>query len=71
VFESTSTARDHSLGERQQNWQPRKLDDGREFKVVKVFYEPEQLVQKLAEFGFEATAGKSGRYFIYATGIRK
>src|SRR5581483_7521723 len=68
VFESTSTARDHTLGEKQQNWQPRKLDDGREFKVVKVFYEPADLEMKLGEFGFKVEVRKSGKYFIYANG---
>jgi len=71
LFDPTSTATNHALGEKEQNWQVRKLDDGREFRVVKVFYEPAELEQKLERSGFDVSAGKSGRYFIHATGTRR
>lgn len=71
VFESTSTAKDHILADKHQNWQTRKLDDGREFKVVKVFYEPEVLARKLSGFGFDGVAAQSGKYFVRANAIKK
>jgi hypothetical protein len=39
LFEQASTARDHSLLDRSGTAQ-RSLNDGREFRIVKVFYEP-------------------------------
>src|SRR6185503_18951896 len=70
LFESSSTARDHVLRDQNQNWQCRKLDDGREFRVVKVFYEPAELQARLARFGFDAVLHKSGSYFLYGSGTR-
>jgi demethylmenaquinone methyltransferase/2-methoxy-6-polyprenyl-1,4-benzoquinol methylase len=43
----------------------RKLDDGREFRIVKVFHEPAPLAASLAALGFTARIGKTPRYFIY------
>jgi demethylmenaquinone methyltransferase/2-methoxy-6-polyprenyl-1,4-benzoquinol methylase len=71
LFDPGSTAKDHVLTEKHQNWQVRKLNSGREFKVVKVFYEPSDLQAKLARFDFEATARKSGDFFLYAFGHRR
>ena len=71
LFEASSTARDHVLRDQEQNWQLRKLDDGREFRVVKVFYEPAELQERLARFGFAAVLHKSGCYFLYGSGTRR
>lgn len=46
----------------------RRLDDGREFTVVKVFYEPAELETALTETGFEAAqVTTTGRFFL--TGV--
>ena len=42
-LEPTSTATDNPLRDDEQIIRTRKLNDGREFKVVKVFYEPDDL----------------------------
>jgi demethylmenaquinone methyltransferase/2-methoxy-6-polyprenyl-1,4-benzoquinol methylase len=48
----------------------RRLDDGREFTVVKVYYEPSELEVALLSAGFsEATVTTSGRFFL--TGIAR
>lgn len=44
----------------------RKLNDGRRFRIVKLFHAPEALEQRLAGLGWEAKAGASGEFFIYA-----
>lgn len=43
----------------------RKLNDGREFEIVKVFYQPEPLQQRLASLGWRANVRTSGDYFVY------
>ena len=45
----------------------RKLNDGRVFKIVKLFYEPTQLENALGRLGWEATIKTSGEFFIYGT----
>ena len=71
VFDPVANARGHVLVDQGQHWQQRKLDDGREFKVVKVFYEPAELQAKLAQCGFDTVEVRtSGRFFLHATGTR-
>lgn len=43
----------------------RKLNDGRRFRIVKLFHEPETLEQRLASLGWRAKAAASGEFFIY------
>jgi len=46
----------------------RRLADGREFTVVKVYYEPGELEAALSEVGFDdATVTTTGRFFL--TGV--
>ncbi len=67
---ATSTAIDHAPYDPEDIHHVRKLNDGREFTIYKIFYEPNSLRAKLAEFGFEAEAQFSPNYFIYAHGRR-
>jgi SAM-dependent methyltransferase len=47
----------------------RRLDDGREFTIVKVYYEPAELVAALERAGFEAgTVTTTGRFFLLGEG---
>jgi demethylmenaquinone methyltransferase/2-methoxy-6-polyprenyl-1,4-benzoquinol methylase len=66
----TSTARDHTRYQADSLYHTCKLNDGREFTVVKVFYQPEHLQAKLAQVGFDARASITDNYFIYAQGVR-
>jgi demethylmenaquinone methyltransferase/2-methoxy-6-polyprenyl-1,4-benzoquinol methylase len=46
----------------------RRLDDGREFTIVKVFYEPDELREALGTAGFEnVDITTTGRFFILGT----
>jgi SAM-dependent methyltransferase len=45
----------------------RLLDDGREFTIVKLFYEPDDLVAKVRERGWDADIRTSGRHFLYGS----
>jgi ubiquinone/menaquinone biosynthesis C-methylase UbiE len=49
----------------------RRLADGREFEIVKVFYPPDELEQALAAAGFrDIEVSTTGRFFVLATAIR-
>jgi hypothetical protein len=45
----------------------RHLADGREYTIVKRFYEPDELVAALDAVGWDADIGASGEHFLYGT----
>jgi demethylmenaquinone methyltransferase/2-methoxy-6-polyprenyl-1,4-benzoquinol methylase len=66
LFEQTSTARDQEpLG--RSGTVTRKLNDGRKFRIVKVFYESANLERRLRELGWIGRARASGKFFIYGS----
>lgn len=66
----TSTASDHRLGGPEQTTALRRLNDGSEFTIVKVFYEPAALAGRLAHLGWRAEVRATPSYFIYGWGER-
>jgi demethylmenaquinone methyltransferase/2-methoxy-6-polyprenyl-1,4-benzoquinol methylase len=68
--DNTSSAKNHEAYQTDGIYHMRKLNDGQEFKIVKIFYEPDALQAKLAEHGIRATVLSSGRYFWYANGVK-
>jgi 2-polyprenyl-3-methyl-5-hydroxy-6-metoxy-1,4-benzoquinol methylase len=69
--ESTSTANDHVLPGDGEEVMIRRLDDGREFSIVKNFWDPRRLEEKCDEAGLEVTVSETGRYFQYGVGRRR
>ena len=65
AFDPTSTAKNHVLPAREAGIVTRKLNDGREFRIVKLFYEPGVLAAKLEPLGWRAQLSQTARYFIY------
>lgn len=53
-------------GDRQQ----RQLKDGRQFEIVKIYYEPRALSAILREHGFDITVQATDSFFLYADGVR-
>ena len=53
-----STAADHVLPSGGDDTMTRRLDDGREFQIIKRFYEPAELEGALAELGWSAVGGR-------------
>lgn len=49
----------------------RRLNDGREFRVVKVFHEPAPLAERLSGLGWETEISETSRYFVYGSGGRR
>lgn len=65
--ELTSTALDHYLPSQGTRLQ-RRLNDGREFRVYKVFYQPQELQLRLRELGWNVQVEATERYFIHGHG---
>jgi demethylmenaquinone methyltransferase/2-methoxy-6-polyprenyl-1,4-benzoquinol methylase len=65
AHDPTSHAVDHPTPDRDAGVATRLLDDGREFRIVKVFWEPAKLETRLSACGFAATIAATKRYFIY------
>ena len=63
-----STAADHALPEHGQATTTRRLDDGREFQIIKRFYDPDQLTGALRELGWDAQVDTTGEFFVYGQG---
>ena len=69
-FEITSSAKDHLLQSKNEIYQKRKLNDEREFQIFKIYYQPDVLLHKLTQAGFQAEARLTDTYFIYAQGVK-
>jgi SAM-dependent methyltransferase len=64
LLEPTTSAVDHGPVDRS-GVVHRRLNDGREFDVVKIFYEPAALQQRLAGLGWRGWVRSTGRFFLY------
>lgn len=69
-YAETSTARDHHLAERDLGVQQRRLNDGRTYQIVKIFWRPEELIQHMNAAGLEVEVHVTDNYFIHACGSR-
>jgi len=67
-YEHTSTAVDHRLPEQTATILRRRLDDGREFQIYKVFYEPKDLISRLKKLGWNFIIKQTEHYFIFGFG---
>lgn len=64
----TSTARDHALPDAAgATTLTRRLNDGREFEIVKVFYMPDALAAQLSALGWHADVHATGQFFLYGS----
>jgi demethylmenaquinone methyltransferase/2-methoxy-6-polyprenyl-1,4-benzoquinol methylase len=64
-WDATSSATDHARPDREAGIAQRKLNDGSEYRVVKIFHEPAALDARLAALGFAAKIVHTPRYFIH------
>lgn len=65
LYTQESTARDHVLRGQEATRMTRRLNDGREYEIVKVFHEPQALAARLAALGWQADVRSTGSYFLY------
>jgi demethylmenaquinone methyltransferase/2-methoxy-6-polyprenyl-1,4-benzoquinol methylase len=67
-YDPTSTARDHHLEGDASTTVLRRLDDGREFRIVKVFYDAKELTDRLGGLGWRFTIRET--IFLHGSGRR-
>ncbi len=63
-----ASAADHKLPEEGEETMVRRLKDGREYQIVKRFYEPDALHRRLADLGWAVQVESTHEYFIYGQG---
>jgi demethylmenaquinone methyltransferase/2-methoxy-6-polyprenyl-1,4-benzoquinol methylase len=68
--EHTSTASDHLLPKPEATTLRRRLNNGSEYQIYKVFYEPSDLVNRLRTLGWTFEVSQTAHYFIYGRGHR-
>jgi ubiquinone/menaquinone biosynthesis C-methylase UbiE len=64
-----ASATDHRLPAEGEETMTRRLADGREFRIVKRFYDPHTLSRRLAELGWDAQVQATAEFFIYGHAI--
>lgn len=63
----SSVAKDHRLSEGDGTTQTRRLNDGREFQIVKVFYDRSALSARLNAAGWRTALHQTPNYFLYGS----
>jgi demethylmenaquinone methyltransferase/2-methoxy-6-polyprenyl-1,4-benzoquinol methylase len=58
---------DGRAGARDQTATRRRLNDGREFQIVKIFYRPAELEARLRGLGWQATVRSTPNYFLFGS----
>jgi 2-polyprenyl-3-methyl-5-hydroxy-6-metoxy-1,4-benzoquinol methylase len=66
LLEPTTSALDHGPVD-QSGVVRRRLNDGQEFDVVKIFYQPDELERRLAELGWQGWVRSTPRFFLYGS----
>lgn len=66
LFEQSSTARDHGPLD-ESGVVRRRLNDGREFEIVKVFYDAVGLERRLLECGWHGSVRSTGTFFLHGS----
>jgi SAM-dependent methyltransferase len=64
LYAPTSSARDHQL-DAEATHMMRRLNDGSEYRIVKVFYTPDRLHAQLAALGWQTDLHATPTYFLY------
>lgn len=65
LYTESSTASDHVLEGQDATTLSRRLNDGREYCIVKIFHTPDELAQRLRELGWTVTVSATPTYFYY------
>lgn len=66
----TSRAKDHEAPEVDTGTSNRRLNDGREFQIIKIFHDPEKLSAQMLNAGLKADIKTTQNYFLYGTATR-
>ena len=69
-WDLTSSAKNHVRPDRDADIAARKLNDGSEYRIVKIFHEPAALARRLANLGLHSRIVHTPRYFIHGAVTR-
>ena len=69
-YQETSTAVNHVLPDRSATVLQRRLNDGREYRVYKIFYDRDELTRHLGNLGWSFEITETRNYFLYGAGCR-
>ncbi len=67
LYTPESTAENNKLGAEDEIVRTRELNDGRTFRIVKVFYDAKSLTEKLAAVGWQADMRQTQDFFLYGS----
>jgi demethylmenaquinone methyltransferase/2-methoxy-6-polyprenyl-1,4-benzoquinol methylase len=65
LYALNSSARDHQRAGTDATQMTRRLNDGREYHIYKVFYTPQRLSERLAALGWQAGLTATPTYFLF------
>ena len=65
-----ASAVDHKLSALEDPTMLRRLADGREYRIVKQFYEPTRLQARLVGLGWSVEVDTTREFFLYGHGIK-
>ena len=65
LLSEKASAIDHKLPDQAEETMLRRLADGREYRIVKRFHEPQPLQQRLVDLGWNAKVQTTREFFIY------
>ena len=66
-----TTTADQPLPAPEQPWLTRRLNDGREYPIIKLFYEPAALEARFTTNGMRVKVAETERFFLYGCGVRE
>jgi len=66
----TLAAGNHHRQDQEEGVTVRYLNDGRSYRIIKVFYQPEELSHRLRELGWRVEVRETRHYFLYGSGSR-
>ena len=70
LYDERSAARDHQLHGSAVTVVNRLLNDGRAYRIVKIFYRPADLEQRIEQLGWHAQVRSTPTYFLYGSAER-
>lgn len=68
LYAESSMGADSRRSEPDASTVTRRLNDGQRFRIVKVYYRPEELHQRLADLGWDMTVSGTQTYFVFGSG---
>ena len=69
-IDSYQSERAETADQRETLLSQRELNDGRQFEIIKIFYQPAELQQRLHALGWHVTVDRTAQHFLYGAGHR-